>query len=73
MQGVLLPPHGIHAADCAGEVLLEDVYYFGDGFGNSVMQFERCAKVTMRGCEIMLSGEPVTLVDTSILLSAEYP
>ena len=62
-------PHGIHVTDCAGEVLLEDVYYLGTGLTQSIMRFERCADVVMRGCTFELSGDPLTLTDSTMVLT----
>jgi hypothetical protein len=61
--------HGIHATDCAGEILLEDVYYIGLGHNQSIMRFERCADVVMRGCTFELSGDPLTLTDSTMVLT----
>lgn len=68
--GVLpVPPHGIHVTDCAGEILFEGVYYHGYGLQSSVMRIERCANVTLRGCDLSLSGEALTLEDSTATLT----
>ncbi|MBM4059742.1 MAG: hypothetical protein FJ265_01400 [Planctomycetes bacterium] len=68
-NAVPYPPHGIRVADCAGTVLLEGVKYTGMGYRESVMRFERCADVTLRNCTFELSGEAVTVVDSTMLIT----
>jgi hypothetical protein len=63
-------PAGIVALDCAGQILLEDVFYRASGFGNSYMRFERCNDVVMRGCTFYLGGHPIKLIDSKLLLTS---
>jgi len=63
------PPRGILVEDCDGSVLLEDVYFAGQGLVGAGVRFDNCADVTIRGCYFRLSGFPLTFVDSTALLS----
>jgi hypothetical protein len=65
---VASPTPAIIAADCQGEVLLENVKLQGVGLPVYV-HFQRCNRVVLRGCEFTLSGSPITAIDSSLLLS----
>jgi hypothetical protein len=61
---------GIVAVDCAGDVLLEDVYYVGSGIRtSSYVHFERCHNVVLRGCGMSLGASPITAIDSQLLFS----
>ncbi|MEO6595365.1 MAG: right-handed parallel beta-helix repeat-containing protein [Planctomycetota bacterium] len=62
-------PSGIVATDCAGDILLEDVNYYGNGVPNSYVHFERCHNVVLRGCEFALSGYPIKVIDSTMLMT----
>lgn len=58
-------PYGLHVWDCAGEVVLEDVYM--DGYAvNSRFRFDRCQDVVMHWCDIAPGSEPLTISDTQV-------
>ncbi|MCA8978115.1 MAG: hypothetical protein KDC98_25535 [Planctomycetes bacterium] len=69
---VAAPPplqHGLLIENCDGPVLLEDFYYAAAGYVNSVVRIDNCRNVTMRGCLFLLSGVPLTFIDSTALLS----
>jgi hypothetical protein len=63
-----VPAHGLHLVDCAGEVYIDYVRYFGGGRSSSIMRVDRCANVTLRACDLTLSGEGLTVVDSNVTL-----
>ncbi len=62
---LVLQPHGIHAWDCAGQVILENVWWVTGGVIQGRCRFERCADVIIRGCFLYCRSEPITFVDSS--------
>ena len=68
-------PGAIVGLDCAGQLLLEDVGFVSSGFRDAYVHFERCADVTLRGCEMILGGSPIRVIDSTALLSwcSVYP
>jgi hypothetical protein len=65
-------PHGVVARDCAGDIVMDDLYYTSQGFANATFTFDRCANVILRGCQINLGGAPIQLTDSSLLLSSTW-
>ncbi|HEX5051703.1 MAG TPA: hypothetical protein VFZ65_08030 [Planctomycetota bacterium] len=63
---------GIVAVDCAGDILLEDVYYSSNWSTGSYVHFERCANVVLRRCSINLGGWPIRFIDSTALLTSTY-
>ena len=63
------PPFGYWIHDCAGSVLLEDVYVDTQGLAGSVLSIERCARVVLRDSEHRIGGVPITVRDSSVMLS----
>ena len=63
-----MPPHGIHATDCVGTILLEHVIYRSAGLASGITRFERCGDVVVRGSDWDL-GSRVELVDSSMQLT----
>ncbi len=58
-------PYGLHAWDCAGEVVLEDIYSFG-AWANFRFRFDRCQDVVMHWCDIAPGSEPMTIIDSQV-------
>lgn len=65
-----LAPHGIHATDCAGQILLEGVRCNGIGAYGFLSRFERCQDVVVRAGYFQLSGEPLSFVDCGAVLTS---
>jgi hypothetical protein len=64
-----LPQSGIVAVDCAGDVLLEDIYHEASPWPGSHLRFERCANVVLRGCEFRQVTSPLTVIDSNLLMT----
>ncbi len=65
LPNATLNPHGIHAWDCAGQIVLENVLWVTGGVTQGRCRFERCADVIIRGCFLYCRSEPITFVDSS--------
>ena len=66
---VLNGSSGIVLVDCEGDVLLEDVLYRGHTAPGSYLHIQRCANVVLRGCEFEQGGNPLTIIDSNVLLT----
>lgn len=62
-------PGAIVALDCQGDILLENIYIDNDGSPTTFVHFERCHNVVLRGCDFTLGGYPLTVIDSSLLLT----
>ena len=62
-------PYGIIATDCDGDIVLEDIWFQTGGVVNARFRFERCRNVVLRGCELYQGGEPVTAIDSNLLVT----
>ena len=67
--GTNIYPGALVGLDCAGKILLEDVPFVASGYPDAYVHFERCADVVMRGCEVILGGAPLRVIDSNLLLS----
>lgn len=55
--------------DCAGTVLLEDIYYWNHGTPGQVVRMERCNSVVLRGCSFYIGGDPIHIIDSNVLMT----
>jgi hypothetical protein len=55
--------------DCAGDVVLEDFFYQGGGWGGQHVSIQRCANVVLRGCDFYMAGTPVSMIDSHVLIT----
>jgi hypothetical protein len=62
-------PAGVLGIDCAGDIVLEDMFGTGTLYPNFGFHFERCQNVVVRGLDLYLGGRPMTVVDSNLLLS----
>ncbi|HEX6812873.1 MAG TPA: hypothetical protein VF384_14700 [Planctomycetota bacterium] len=60
---------GVSISGCAGSVLLEDIYFLSRGQIGSVLSIQQCQNVVLRGNEYALGGVPLTIVNSTVLLS----
>lgn len=66
---LLLTPASILITDCAGSVLLEDVFYRNLGSSGQDVRIERSDHVVLRGCAFYLGGDPLRIVDSTVLVT----
>jgi len=62
-------PAGVVGIDCAGDIVLEDLFMEGNRYNSFGLHFERCQNVVIRGGDINLAGRALTAVDSRLLLS----
>ena len=65
----LVDPASIVITDCAGTVLLEDVFYRNLGSPGQDVRIERSDHVVIRGCDFYLGGDPLRIVDSTVLMT----
>jgi hypothetical protein len=69
LPGGNLLPTGLHAWDCAGEIVLEDVAFNSNGFQQALFRFERCADVSIRETVFYAGAEAMTFIDSNAVIS----
>jgi hypothetical protein len=76
MQHVNLPPpftssysSSILITDCDGSVLLEDATFDNLGTAGQDVRIERSDHVVIRGCDFYLGGDPLRIVDSTVLMT----
>jgi hypothetical protein len=65
-----IAPAGLLVTDCAGSVLLEDVYLDSGGVAGMSATILRCNDVTFRGSTYRYGGVPMWIEDSQVLLSS---
>ncbi len=66
---ILISPASIVITDCAGTVLLEDVFYRNLGSSGQDVRIERSDHVVIRGCDFYIGGDPLRIVDSTVLMT----
>ncbi|MBK8096882.1 MAG: hypothetical protein IPK26_07235 [Planctomycetes bacterium] len=62
-------PAGIRATDCAGRIVVENVWLHGFGLQNFQFSFDRCADVTLHRIESYSGAQSTTIVDSNVTMS----
>ena len=62
-------PGGVIITDCQGSVLLDSVDLAGGGGPDTIGRIERCANVVLRGCAMWMSGDPMRIIDSQVLVT----
>lgn len=55
--------------DCAGTVLLEDMYYWNLGTVGQDVRIERSNHVVLRGCSFYIGGDSIHIIDSNVLMT----
>lgn len=63
-------PTGLHIVNCAGEVVIEDLWFRSGGMLNTLFRIENSPNVVLRGCDFTLGGSPIELIDSTVLVAS---